>query len=231
MKILAIDTSGSTQSVALLQGNELRQEDHSPLNSSHTETLLPTLGVLLQRESWSLKDLDLLAVTVGPGSFTGLRIGLATVKGLSRTHGIPTVGVGTLEAMAFPHLDKTHCVLPCLDARQGEIYAGGFTQASGEETPRILLAPRAQGVREFLACIENLPYPQVLLGSGIHAYPELTRGSQRSSLKEDGGPQAQWVGRLALKMYKRRSNPDQFPLSPRYLRPSTAEQKRAQAFS
>jgi tRNA threonylcarbamoyladenosine biosynthesis protein TsaB len=231
MKILAIDTSGSTQSVALLQGDELRQEDRSPLNSSHTETLLPTLGDLLQRESWSLKDVGLLAVTVGPGSFTGLRIGLATAKGLSRAHGIPTVGVGTLEAMAFPHLDKTICVLPCLDARQGEIYAGGFSRASGEETHEILLSPRAQEVQEFLACIENLPYPQVLLGSGVHAYPELARGSQRSFLENGRGPEAQWVGRLALKMYKRHSNPGQFPLSPRYLRPSTAEQKRAGAFS
>ncbi|MDX1386546.1 MAG: tRNA (adenosine(37)-N6)-threonylcarbamoyltransferase complex dimerization subunit type 1 TsaB [bacterium] len=228
MKILALDTSGPTQSVALLHGEELRQETQVPQNSSHTETLLPTIETLLQRASWSLKDLELLAVTVGPGSFTGLRIGLATVKGLSRAHSIPAVGVSTLEAMAFPHLGEGGSVLPCLDARQGEIYAAGFAQADPKGEHETLLEPQAQRVEDFLARIEKLPFPHHLLGSGIHAYPDLLQDPIRTSVSESLGPQAQWVGRLALKMYTRNPNLVDFPLSPRYLRSSTAEQKRAQ---
>ena len=130
---------------------------------THSETLLPLCEEALRACRLSLQDISLLAVTAGPGSFTGLRIGLATVKGLAFAHGTPCAGVSTLEALAFCAPPVGSCVC-ALDARRGEVYHAGFSM--GPQGPARLW-PDGHGPASALAgqalC---LPGPVWLLGDG-----------------------------------------------------------------
>ncbi|HKZ46929.1 MAG TPA: tRNA (adenosine(37)-N6)-threonylcarbamoyltransferase complex dimerization subunit type 1 TsaB, partial [Thermodesulfobacteriota bacterium] len=124
MKILAIDTSASSGSIALLEDDQVIAELTTCTQKTHVERLLPLIKTLLSSINTKIEDVDGFALTTGPGSFTGLRIGLATIKGLAWSLNKPVVGVSTLEALAMniPYSDKPIC--PILDARKKEVYAG-----------------------------------------------------------------------------------------------------------
>ncbi len=118
MTVLGLDCAGKTAGVALCRDGELFYESRLCAGFTHSETLLPLCEEALRACRLSLQDISLLAVTAGPGSFTGLRIGLATVKGLAFAHGTPCAGVSTLEALAFCAPPVGSCVC-ALDARAG----------------------------------------------------------------------------------------------------------------
>jgi tRNA threonylcarbamoyladenosine biosynthesis protein TsaB len=127
MKVLAIETSTMLGGVAVMDAAKgLVAEARETVKAGHSGRLMPEIDGVLKRVSLTLSDIDALAVTTGPGSFTGLRIGLSTVKGLSYSAGIPVVVVPTLEAMAWNFPDYAYPVCPMLDARKIEVYAGIF---------------------------------------------------------------------------------------------------------
>lgn len=195
---------------------------------AHTEILLPTIHQLLQDSAWSLKQVDLMALTIGPGSFTGIRIGMAAAKALAWTHGIPVVGVDTLRALAAPHWRAGRRVLACLDARRGEVYAS-VTQGevSGEVTE--ILAPRLwawESLRERLAQLGGSFFG---VGNGVEVYPQLLVGPDSLGPPTDpkmARVQALWVGRLALAAHGRGESQGATELKPLYLRVSHAEAMR-----
>ena len=100
MKILALDSSAKTATAALTDGVEILAES-SVRTATHSAVLLPMIEAMLKSADTAVEDLDLMAVTVGPGSFTGVRIGVSTVKGLAFAHGTPCIGVSSLEGMAY----------------------------------------------------------------------------------------------------------------------------------
>ena len=163
MTVLGLDCAGKTAGVALCRDGELFYESRLCAGFTHSETLLPLCEEALRACRLSLQDISLLAVTAGPGSFTGLRIGLATVKGLAFAHGTPCAGVSTLEALAFCAPPVGSCVC-ALDARRGEVYHAGFSM--GPQGPARLW-PDGHGPASALAgqalC---LPGPVWLLGDG-----------------------------------------------------------------
>jgi tRNA threonylcarbamoyladenosine biosynthesis protein TsaB len=126
MRILALDSSSLTGSVALCQGDMLIAESLLNVRSTHSERLLQQIDLLLHEAGWTLADIDLYVAVTGPGSFTGLRIGLATIKGLAQVHSKPVVGVTSLATVAqnLPLVEGPFCVF--LDARKKEVYAQLF---------------------------------------------------------------------------------------------------------
>ena len=131
-KTLAFDTASERGSTALLEGTELRAELRSNAVAGHSEHLLETVNSLLCRTGWTLKDLTLIAVGIGPGSFTGIRIGVATGIGLAQSLGIPLVGVSGLDAIAAStDIQLKGCISVLLDARRGQFYFAKYEKKNG----------------------------------------------------------------------------------------------------
>lgn len=236
--LLGIDTSTAVASVALVEGGKVvREEVHAGHNASsssghanHSEILLPLVDSVLTKASVSLSDISAMAVSIGPGSFTGLRIGLSTVKGLAYGSNIPVVGVPTLLALAMRVSDWEGLICPLLDARKKEVYAALFKRAEGR-----LERLTEDGVSSHEKVFEEIRAlrssgPCLFIGDGIRVYGDLIRASlgERSLLASgDAYPStATAVARLAEERVLHEEFDPLGPLSPLYLRPSEAEAKR-----
>ena len=128
MIVLALDTSTRAASVALVDGDAVLAESNLPPGVTHSRTLLPMIQELLENNGLTFHDPGLVAVGTGPGSFTGLRIGLAAAKGLAWGAGKPLVGVPTLDAMALAWSGDRRPICPLIDARKGQLYAALYDQ-------------------------------------------------------------------------------------------------------
>ena len=161
MNILAVDTAGKTVGVALLQDDRLLYECYLDAGMTHSETLMPLIDNCLKLCGMGCKDIDLYGVNAGPGSFTGLRIGLAAVKGLAFPRETLCAPVSTLEALAAAH---TGCgtVLCALDARRAQVYSAAFDL----ETHERLMADDARAVADLAEFVENCKKPLFFVGDG-----------------------------------------------------------------
>lgn len=131
MKILAIDSSGAPASAAVAEGDVLLAEYTIRYKKTHSQTLLPMMDQIKRMIELDLDTVDAIAVAGGPGSFTGLRIGSATAKGIGLALGKPLVHVPTLEAMAYNFYGSDQMIVPMLDARRNQVFAGIYTFSSG----------------------------------------------------------------------------------------------------
>jgi uracil phosphoribosyltransferase len=164
MNILAVDTAGKTVGVALMQGDRLLYECYLDAGMTHSETLMPLIDGCLRLCGLGCKDIDLFGVNAGPGSFTGLRIGLAAVKGLAWAADKPCLGVSTLEAMAqnAAHIDGL--IVGAMDARRSQVYNAVFEAKGGELTR--LTPDRAISLEELCAQLQGKQQPITVLGDG-----------------------------------------------------------------
>jgi len=192
MRVLGIETSARRGSVSLIeQGRVVIALSHEELNA-HAERLLPLLDQALTQAGWSRTTLDRVAVGVGPGSFTGLRVGIALGQGIAVGLGIPLVGVGSLRAMAAAvPSERPGSRWALLDARRGEVFVAAYDQAGGE-----LLAPCAIAPAELEPTLSraSAPEPRLLLGEVLDVLGG-TLGTRVQSLETDL-PHASAVGRL-----------------------------------
>ena len=140
MNILAVDTAGKTAGVALLQDDRLLYECYLDAGMTHSETLMPLIDNCLKFCGMGCRDIDLYGVNAGPGSFTGLRIGLAVVKGLALPRQIPCAGVSTMAALAYG-LAGEGTVIGAQDARRGQVYWGAFDLAAHDRLTPDTAAP------------------------------------------------------------------------------------------
>ena len=161
MNILAIDTAGKTAAVAVMRDDTLLYEMASNTGLTHSETLLPMVDTALKACGLTPAQLDLYAVTNGPGSFTGLRIGLAAVKGLAFPRETLCAPVSTLEALAAAHTGSG-TVLCALDARRAQVYSAAFDL----ETHERLLDDDARAVADLAEFVENCKKPLFFVGDG-----------------------------------------------------------------
>lgn len=169
MKILAFETATAQGSIALIDEHKLIAEYSLNIKSTHSERLMPALRTILSDTETKLKQVDALAISLGPGSFTGLRIGLATVKGLSFSTGKPIIGIPTLEAMAGQFAFAKPLVCPCLDARKGEIYTALYDLQKG--SPDGLIPATVTEPSKFLQAIKMEHHAPILfLGDGVEPY-------------------------------------------------------------
>lgn len=164
MLILAFESSAKAASVALCRDGQLISQYSQCSGLTHSRTLLPMAEDMLKNAELELKDVDLIAVAHGPGSFTGIRIGVSTVKGLAWALEKPCVGVSTLEAMAWHGLAAGGYVCPVMDARRGQVYNALFEIADGK--PVRLCEDRPIALFQLAEDIQKLHAPVFLVGDG-----------------------------------------------------------------
>lgn len=228
MRILALETATLQGSVALMENETLIAEYSLNIRATHSERLLPAVSTALKDARWTLPDLDGLAISIGPGSFTGLRIGLSSIKGLSFATNLPIVAVPTLEAMAYQHWPGTARICPCLDARKKEIYTAFY---SSNETGLVEhISPRAAEPRLFFEQLQaHEQAPVLFLGDGAKVYrhliDEFFADQALFAPPYASHPRAATVAFLGLRKLHNHQTEDVINLEPVYLRQSEAEIK------
>ena len=223
MITLAIDTATKTAGVALLRDEQILAEYFFNLPVNHSETVLPAVHRGLELAGVGIADVGLIALTVGPGSFTGLRIGASTVKGLALAAGTPVVGVSTLEALAYNAVGFPGVICPLLDARKGEVYAGLY-RCGGEGFPEPVGEERVATPAEILQPIQG---DALFLGDGMAAAAALIAGRPKG-LTHFLPPNLQSIRASSVALIGRgkRQRGEALELTtfvPRYLRRSEAE--------
>lgn len=168
MKLLAIDASGQVASVALAAEGEILAEYSLNYKKTHSQTLLPMIEEVLKMTDTARTELGCVVVSKGPGSFTGLRIGGATAKGLCAALNIPAVGVSTLEMLAANFLGSKEVIVPIMDARRNQVYTAAYESREGRLTA--LLEDSAQGIDELAEKLNALNRPVIFLGDGVKVY-------------------------------------------------------------
>lgn len=128
MKILAVNTSSKICAVAILEDNKVIDEIKLDNGKTHSENLMPIIKEILDKNNLTLKDMNLIAVSVGPGSFTGIRIGIATIKPMAEVYNLPVASVTSLETLArnIENKEKDFTIISLIDARNNQVYAGFF---------------------------------------------------------------------------------------------------------
>lgn len=165
MKILALDSSSKAVSTAFVDDGKLICEYFGNLNTTHSQTLMPMLSSLLGTCGLTIANADAIAVTNGPGSFTGLRIALAAAKGLATAACKPVLPISTLESLAFNLAGADGFICPVMDARREQVYTALFTCTHGE-TPQRIWPDSAMPAEELLTALKNLGKPVFLVGDG-----------------------------------------------------------------
>ena len=231
MLILALDSTAQVGSVALCEGDgHLLAECTLNTGNTHSETLLPTVEFLLKSCGVTVDDIDLFACTAGPGSFTGVRIGAATVKGIAFGKDTPCIGVSTLEALALNGVALEGILCPCMNARRQQVYNALF-DCDGASLSR-LCEDRALAIAELgEELAEKYPdRPVYLMGDGASiTYDALSEklGARLVMLPERLIHQSGYNTALCgLRLYREGVRTTDFELAPVYLRPSQAERMR-----
>lgn len=190
MIVLALDTCLAACSVAVLDGERVLARAVEPMTRGHQERLAPLVGEVMARAGLGFDRIERVGVTVGPGSFTGLRVGLAFAKGLGQALGIPVVGVGVLEALAAPFAADPATVFAVLEAKRGQVYLQAFQGGAA------LMAPDALAVETAAARLLELAGsgPVVLVGTGADHLAQTAPGARLAA--EDHADPAD-VARLA----------------------------------
>ena len=227
MKILSLDTSAIVASVAI-------SEDFTPIaeytlnnGNTHSETLLPMVESALGALSLKVSDIDLFALSAGPGSFTGVRIGAATIKGLAFGSNKPCVEVSTLEALAENLAFREGLICPVMNARRSQVYTALF-RSNGKELTR-LMPDSALSIEELDAILAEYGEPISLVGDGYDiTEKEITRATLKFVPEPLRLQSATSVARVALRKYALGEYGDDKALSVNYLRPSQAERERAE---
>ncbi len=167
--ILAIETSTQLGSVALSSGGEVC-ERILPADKPGSETLLPAIDSLLRERGIEKRSLEAVAAGTGPGSFTGLRVGLATAKGIASVLGVPTVPVPSLDALVLPCLDTGCSAVAVADARKGEVYAACYSGLDPSRIPDVKAGPVLLTPAEFKTWFDELDCPPGTraAGTGLH---------------------------------------------------------------
>lgn len=228
MKILAIESSAKAASAALCEDKVLLAQAYQNSGMTHSTTLLPLCEQLLKNTGTALKDVELIACAQGPGSFTGLRIGLATAKGLAWADELPCMGVSTLEAMAWNASAVKGVLCCCMDARRSQIYNALFESDGAGKIIR-LTEDRAISIEALLEEKKVSGNPYFLVGDGAElcynrgkdVAPDLILAPDNLRYQSAWG-----VARAALRMLETEKPVSGAALEARYLRLSQAERER-----
>ncbi|MBQ6734451.1 MAG: tRNA (adenosine(37)-N6)-threonylcarbamoyltransferase complex dimerization subunit type 1 TsaB [Lachnospiraceae bacterium] len=229
MKLLAIDTSGPVAAAALAEETDGAQKLIAGFRLqsglTHSETLMPMTEQMFSLARIDKKELDAVAVTAGPGSFTGLRIGVSAAKGLCFALDLPLVAVPTLDVIAYQMAGAPGVVCPMMDARRGQVYTAAY-RFSGNEMEQLLTA-RAVPVEALAEELNTMQDAVTLLGDGVPVY--LDRMKELLTVPFTVAPvhrdrqSAEALAALAFKYLAEGKMVDPASFTPEYLRPSQAE--------
>ena len=210
MKLLALCTSGPVASAAIYAERALLSERFGPGGLTHSETIMPLCDALLLECGLTMQDIDVFAADTGPGSFTGVRIGVCAANAMAAAVGKGVMGISSLEALCF---EKGGLACALLDARNGNGYAAVYDNGA------CVVAPSAVVIADFLP---TLPKNILLLGEGAVLHAEEIRAVLPDCRIENASLRADAVGFAAWRTYHKGSRPEK-EILPLYLRPSQAE--------
>lgn len=228
MRILAVDSSSITASVAVTEDEKVIAEFFMNAGLTHSQTLAPMIDAVLKSSNTDPKDIDLYAVTSGPGSFTGLRIGAATVKAMAFANNKPCVGISSLEALAYNSFAKSGLICACMDARCDQVYTALFESKNGIISR--ITEDSADLISNLTEKLKNMEKNVEFVGDGaLSCYNRImaSESSDKYSVLPEYNRyvQAHNIARLALKKY----NSDEFctaeELKLNYLRVPQAERQ------
>ena len=229
MKILAIDSSGLVASVAVVEDDVLQGEYTINFKRTHSEVLLPMLDALKKDLQLDLESVDAIAVAAGPGSFTGLRIGSATAKGLGLALGKPIVPVPTVDALAYNLYGSNRLICPLMDARRNQTYTGLY-RFTEDGTFEVVTAQKVCAIEEIIEEINGLGEPVIILGDGVpvfrEAFAKLATVSVIEAPAHVNKQRAGAVACLGQLLYKEGKAESAADHRPEYLRLSQAERER-----
>ena len=230
MKILALDSSGLVASAAVTEDDTLLAEYTICYKKTHSQTLLPMLDEIRKNIELDMSTIDAIAISAGPGSFTGLRIGSATAKGLGLALDKPLVAVPTLEAMAYNLFDTPGLICPIMDARRKQVYTGIYRFKDHELT--VVRDQQAKGMDELIQELNALGEPVFFLGDGVPVFKDMIQ--EQCNVPVSFAPvhlnkqKAGAVAALAARYYKEGKVQTAAEHRPEYLRVSQAERERAE---
>ena len=223
MLILSLDSTATTASTALVKDGKVLSEYTVNAGNTHSVTLLPMIENMLKMTGTALSDIDVFAASVGPGSFTGVRIGTSTIKGLAFGRDIPCVGVSTLEALAYNLHGTGGIICPCMNARRGQVYTAIFEDG---DTVKRLTDDMAISIEELESILSNFEGEVHFTGDGYFLVSHLSdkKTQERLTLQS-----AVNVACVAEKIYNEAEDKSVFThasLNPTYLRKPQAERER-----
>lgn len=242
MRVLAIDSSGLTATVAVVEDTQTIAEYTVNYKKTHSQTLLPMIDEMAKMVELDLSSIDAIAVAGGPGSFTGLRIGSATAKGLGLALDKPLVNVPTVDALAYSVYGCSDLICPIMDARRQQVYTGiyTFSYSAGKKDGENLVEPvfqvlkmqMAVSVEDLIRRLNNYGRPVVFLGDGVPVYQELLAEGLRVPYSFAPSymnrQRAAVVGALGIRYFKKGRFETAMEHKPEYLRVSQAERERAE---
>lgn len=240
MKILGLDSSGLVASVAVVADGSLLGEYTVNYKKTHSQTLLPMLDEVARMIELDLSSIDAIAIAGGPGSFTGLRIGSATAKGLGLALNKPIINVPTVDALAYNLVGHKNVICPLMDARRNQTYTGLYRFKSVHDKAEkaleynsvmeVIQAQCAVGIDEIVEKINKLGKPVVFLGDGVPVfadhiaeYCEVDYGYAPAHLNKQ---RAGAVAALGMEYYRQGRIESADEHAPEYLRLSQAERER-----
>ena len=222
MKILALDSSATVATVALCEDERLLAESTLNNGNTHSETLLPMVEALLRSYGITVREVDLFAATNGPGSFTGVRIGAATLKGLAFGSDKPCLGVSTLEAIAENLVVRAGLICPVMNARRSQVYTALF-RSDGASLTR-LREDEAISIEELDELLSQYGEPISFCGDGVEVTLPALQKTEALPVPDRLLHQSAYsAAQVALRAYRAglRTNDAEFTVT--YLRPSQAE--------
>lgn len=224
MPILAIETATLVSGVAIAEPDRLLAEITLQTQLTHSEVLMPHIQLAMQIAKLDIKQLDAVAVSIGPGSFTGLRIGLATAKTLAYALSIPVIGVSTLEALAYNCQTGGGYIVPTLDAQKGNVYTALYRKNADGGLDEIV-EPHVIAFAELLDKLRSYDEPTILLGEGAvkNRQAVLETGNIILAAPHHCMPRAASTAFLGLKALRENRTNDVMSLEPYYIRRSEAE--------
>lgn len=221
MKVLGLDTSTLTTSIAVLEDEKILGEISLMGDMSHSERLTPMIKELMEDLNLNIADIDLYGVAKGPGSFTGLRIGLATVKALAQVNKKPIIGISSLEGLAYN--TSSGITIPIIDARRDRVYTGIYKWENGQLIN--LKEPYVTELDQLLDEIENNYENIIVNGPGLFEYAERFKNISEINLAKGrvNYSNGAAIARLAYEKYSAGLRDDFYNLSLEYLSLSQAE--------
>ncbi|MGN0485315.1 MAG: tRNA (adenosine(37)-N6)-threonylcarbamoyltransferase complex dimerization subunit type 1 TsaB [Lachnospiraceae bacterium] len=228
MKILGIDSSGLVASVAVVEEENLLAEYTVNYKKTHSQTLLPMLEEITKMIELDLESIDAIAVAGGPGSFTGLRIGAATAKGIGLALDKPLIHIPTVDGIAYNLYGSKNLICPLMDARRNQTYTGLY-RFEGDAMQNVL-TQCAVGIDEIIEKVNQIGEPTTFLGDGVSVFR--TYISEHCTVSYTFAPphlnkqRASAVAALGLLYYKEGKTETAAAFRPDYLRLSQAERER-----
>lgn len=238
MKLLALDSSGLVASAAIAEDNATIAEYTINYKKTHSQTLLPMLDEIKRMTELDLHTIDAIAIAAGPGSFTGLRIGSATAKGLGLALDIPIIPVPTVDALAYNFYGSDKLICPLMDARRNQVYTGLYTFQKGDSIDSayemcIIEKQCAVDISRIAELINEMGQEVIFLGDGVAVYKdriaELVKGCHSFAPACCNRQRASCVASLGFTLYQQGIRQTAAEHSPDYLRLSQAERERKES--